>query len=100
MLQEAARHQPNLRVVWAEGDSRGLLAVGVAPPGGKLLLIAKPVGLKTVVVLPGRWVVQRVLAWLNCFRCLVAHCERTLAGHMAWLLKANMTMTLRQGISD
>ena len=43
-----------------------------------------------------RWVVERTFAWLNCFRRLAMDYERTTASHAAWLLVANLTMTLRR----
>jgi transposase len=47
-----------------------------------------------------RWVVERTFAWLNCFRRLAMDYERTTTSHAAWLLVANLTMTLRRATAD
>ena len=47
-----------------------------------------------------RWVVERTFAWLNCFRRLAMDYERTTTSHAAWLLVANLTMTLRRATTD
>lgn len=43
-----------------------------------------------------RGVVERTFAWLNAFRRLAVDYERTPASHVAWLLLANLTMTLNR----
>jgi transposase len=43
-----------------------------------------------------RWVVERTFAWLKCFRRLVVDYERQPATHAAWVLVANLTMSLRR----
>lgn len=43
-----------------------------------------------------RWVIERTFAWLKCFRRLALDYERTPASHEAWLLVANLTMSLRR----
>jgi transposase len=43
-----------------------------------------------------RWVAERNFAWLSAFRRLAVDYERALASHVAWLLLANLTMTLNR----
>jgi transposase len=43
-----------------------------------------------------RWVIERTFAWLKCFRRLAVDYERSPASHEAWLLVANLTMSLRR----
>jgi transposase len=46
-----------------------------------------------------RWVMERTFAWLNCFRRVVMDYERQPTSHAAWLLAANLTMSLRRATS-
>ena len=59
-----------------------------------------PSATRGVVPVAQRWVVERTFAWLNCFRRLAIDYERTTASHAAWLLLANLTMTLRRATAD
>lgn len=45
-------------------------------------------------------VAKRTFAWLNCFRRIVVDYERTPASHVAWVLLANLTMTLQRATAD
>jgi hypothetical protein len=43
-----------------------------------------------------RWGVERTFAWLNCFRPIVIGYERQPASHAAWLLLANLSISLQR----
>lgn len=48
------------------------------------------------VKLAQRWVVECTFAWLNYYRRLAVDYERTTHSHAAWLLIANLAMTLQR----
>ncbi len=55
-----------------------------------------PTDTRGFVPVAQRWVVERIFAWLNCFRRVVMDFERQPASHATWLLIANLTMSLRR----
>ena len=59
-----------------------------------------PTATRGFVPVAQRWVVERTFAWLNYFRRLAMDYERTTASHAAWLLVANLTMTLCRATAD
>lgn len=97
VLQEAARRQPDLRVVWADGGYSGPLAAGAAPPGCQLRIVPKPAGAKTFAVLPRRWVVERPFAWLSRYRRLGTRDLETMPqSSRAWILVAMIHLMTRR----
>jgi len=55
-----------------------------------------PTATRGFVPVAKRWVVERTFAWLNCFRRVVMDYERQPTSHAAWLLVANLSMSLRR----
>ena len=51
---------------------------------------------KTFVVLPKRWVVERTLGWINRARRLAKDFEATMESSLAWLLTARAFLILRR----
>ena len=47
-------------------------------------------------VLPGRWVVERTLAWLNRNRCLAEDFEKTIASAKAWVFIPPVQIVIRR----
>ncbi|RZL16067.1 MAG: hypothetical protein EOO62_02310 [Hymenobacter sp.] len=47
-----------------------------------------------------RWVVERTVTWLNCFRRVVMAYECQPASYAAWLPVANLAMSLRRATSS
>ena len=97
VLREAARRQPQLQRVWADGGYSGPLAAAAAPPGCQLLIVHKPIGQKTFAVLPRRWVVERTFAWLSRYRRLgTRDWEATPQSSRAWIFVAMIHLMCRR----
>lgn len=47
-------------------------------------------------VLPIRWAVERTIAWANFYRRLVRDYERTVENSAAWVIWANISLTLNR----
>jgi len=74
-LLDVLRHRfSRLRVMWAEQAQAGDLIAWVwaLRPWRKVRLeiVKRPEGLKGFLLLPKRWIVERTLAWLSCYRRL------------------------------
>jgi len=97
VLREAARRQPQLQRIWADGGYRGPLVAAAAPPGCQLLIVPKPIGQKTFAVLPRRWVVERTFAWLSRYRRLgTRDWEATPQSSRAWIFVAMIHLMCRR----
>ena len=97
-----------LRLAWASRLRRvltdkaygGQFAQHVQALGWQHYVASRPPSAtRGFVLVAQRWVVERTFAWLNCFRQLAVDYERTTASYAAWLLVANLTMTLRRATS-
>ena len=77
LLQLARKKYPTLQIVWADGGYSGVDFAKWCIETLSLLLVivAKPLGIKTFVLLPRRWVVERTFAWLGKFRRLAREYE-------------------------
>ncbi|MFD1874954.1 transposase [Hymenobacter bucti] len=102
-----ARNQ--LRPVWAsrlrsvltDRAYQGRFAHYVQALGWQQQLGSRPpTAGRSFVPVTKRWVVERTFAWLNCFRLVVMDYERQPVSHGAWLLVANLTMSLRRTTSS
>jgi transposase len=90
-----------LRSVLTDKAYQGRFAQQVQALGWQHQVASRPPTVtRGFVLLAQRWVVGRTFAWLNCFRRVVMDYERQPASHMAWLLVANLTMSLRRATSD
>lgn len=86
-----------LRTVLTDRAYRGQFARHVQALGWQHQLASRPPSAqRRFVPVAKRWIVERTFAWLNYFRRLVLDYERTPASHVAWVLLANLTMTLRR----
>jgi putative transposase len=70
VLEKLKGRSPRLRLIWADGGYAGQLIEWVNEFGGWLLQIVKRPEQSKFVVLPRRWVVERILAWLGRHRRL------------------------------
>jgi len=68
--------------------------------GWQQLASRPPTATHGFVPVAQRWVVARTFAWLNCFRRVVIDYERQPAGHAAWLLVANLSLSLRRATTS
>ena len=59
-------------------------------------IVRKRPGQRTFEVLPRRWVVERTLAWITCFRRLAWDYERTLVHSEAMVMWAMIGLTARR----
>ena len=81
-------HQQFRRIQVVFGDQiygRGGLPMWVEQTFGWILqTVLKPVGIKSFVVLPKRWIVERTFAWLNRYRRHSKDYEKTTASAEAF----------------
>ena len=90
-----------LRTVLTDSAYQGHFARQVRALGWQHEVASRPPSAgRGFVPVAKRWVVERTFAWLNYFRRIVVDYERTPASHVAWVLLANLTMTLRRATSD
>ncbi|MBG8553733.1 transposase [Hymenobacter guriensis] len=86
-----------LRTVLTDRAYHGRFAQQVRALGWQHQVASRPPSAdRGFVPVAKRWVVERTFAWRNCFRRIVVDYERTPASHAAWILLANLTMTLRR----
>ena len=90
-----------LRTVLTDSAYQGRFAQQVQALGWQHEVASRPPSAgRGFVPVAKRWVVERTFAWLNCFRRIVVDDERTPASHVAWVLLANMTMSLQRATAD
>ncbi len=63
---------------------------------GAKLVVAKPPGATTFVVLPHRWIVERTFAWLGKGRRLSKDYEHLVTSSMAFIRLAMIRLMLRR----
>ncbi|OGX87951.1 IS5 family transposase [Hymenobacter coccineus] len=86
-----------LRTVLTDSAYQGRFAQQVQALGWQHQVASRPPSAtRGFVPVAKRWVVERTFAWLSAFRRLAVDYERTPASHVAWLLPANLTMTLNR----
>lgn len=86
-----------LRSVLPDKAYQGCFAQQVQALGWRHQVASRPpTATHGFVPVAQRWVVERTFAWLHCFRRVVMDYERQLCSHAAWLLVANLTMSLRR----
>ncbi len=88
---------PELLTVFADAAYRGRLEeIARDEHALNLMIVPKLQGQDTFVVLPKRWIVERTVAWLMCYRRLRADYETHATSSRAWiLLSAIHRMTRR-----
>ncbi|RSK23802.1 IS5 family transposase [Hymenobacter metallilatus] len=85
-----------LQLVLTDAAYRGRFAQHLLGLGLVQQISSRPPTQRGFVPLARRWVVERTFAWLACFRRVVVDYEFTPASHVAWLLLANITMSLNR----
>ena len=98
LLTTAREKYPTLQVVWADGGYAGKeFSEWCAKTLSLLLLIvAKPLGIKTFLVLPRRWVVERTFAWLGKFRRLARDYETNSESAKSWIQIAMLSLMVNR----
>ena len=88
---------PRLERIWADGAYAGKLVEWVQRNGGwKLELVRRPAHQHTFQVLPRRWVVERIFAWLGRQRRLSKDYEALSKTSEAWIYTAMTGLMLRR----
>ena len=97
LLLQLAGFCKKLRLIWVDGAYRGELLDWVAQRFPfRLLPVLRTDDLKSFVVLPHRWVVERTFAWLGLHRRLAKDYERLPASSEAFIYIAMTRIMLRQ----
>ena len=98
VLQAAREKYPTLQLVWADGGYSGVEFVAWCAQALSLLLVivAKPLGIKTFLLLPRRWVVERTFAWLGKFRRLAREYETKKESSIAWIQIAMTSLMINR----
>lgn len=66
VLAKLTGHSPRLTKIWADGGYAGALVDWTRATGGwELDIVRKPLGIKTFIILPKRWIVERTFGWLG-----------------------------------
>lgn len=89
---------PWLRHIFADGTYAGdKLTAALAPLGAWTIEIVKRSDhAKGFVLLPGRWVVERTIAWLNRNRRLAKDFEALISTSTTWVLIASVKLIMRR----
>jgi transposase len=97
VLEEARRECPTLQRVWVDGAYNGSV-IDTLRAKTKLAIevVKRPDDIRSFVVLPRRWVVERTHGWLCKSRLLNKEYERTLESSRADVLHAMTTLMLRR----
>ena len=90
---------PRLTMIWADGGYTGALPAWALVTGGWRVpsgcdIVKKPLGIKTVVVLPKRWIVERTVAWRGQNRRLSNDDEGRPETSEAWIRSAMIRVML------
>ena len=90
VLPLACEQRPKAEVVWADGGYDGVNFTTWCQQtlGLVLLVVKKPLGIKTFQVLPRRWVVERTFGWLGKFRRLSRDYEVNPKNSKGWVFLA------------
>ena len=98
LLRLAREKYPTLQVVWADGGYAGekFIAWCASTLSLVVLIVAKPLGIKTFLVLPRRWVVERTFAWLGKFRRLAREYETTAESSSCWIQIAMLSLMINR----
>ncbi|MFF3149808.1 transposase [Streptomyces sp. NPDC057927] len=98
MLEQVAAAHHRLALVWADGGYTGsLIEHGLAAFALVLAIVKRSDNMKGFVVLPKRWIVERLFAHLMRSRRLARDFERRIASAEAmiyWSMAALMTRRL------
>ena len=88
---------PRLRVIFADGGYQGEFEAVVKKAYRWLLqIVRKPLGIKTFILLPKRWIVERTFAWLTQHRRLSVDYERSVKSSEAMIQIAMIRIMLKR----
>lgn len=88
---------PRLRVIFADGGYSGSFETQVKKRYKWVLeIIRKPFGIKTFILLPKRWIVERTFAWLTHQRRLSVDYERSVKVSEAMIQLAMVRIMIRR----
>jgi putative transposase len=98
VLRAVAAKYPTITCVWADGGYNGkpffewcqnILSL-------VLIVVSKPLGIKTFLLLPRRWVVERFFGWLGKFRRLSCDRETNPKSSESWIYVASTMLLLNR----
>ena len=95
MLTPAVEQMERLEKVLGDKSYRGTFARAVADLGLAFEVPSRAEAAVGFVVEAKRWVVERSFAWLNFYRRVVIDYEHTVRNSAAFLLLANISMTIQ-----
>ena len=97
MLSQLVGRMPRLVVIGADSAYPGKLVEWAWLVGGWLLeLVKRPLDSQRFVLLPHRWIVERTLAWLGCYRRLSKDDEALTDSSEAMIAIAMIQLMLRR----
>ena len=98
LLVLARKKYPMLQVVWADGGYDGIefLEWCATVLSLTILIVSKPLGIKTFLVLPRRWVVERTFGWWGKFRRLSRDYETKPVSSESWIQIAMLSLMAKR----
>ncbi len=94
LLDNLKEELDRLKVIMTDKSYRGTFAQTVEKMGLSFEVPFRPEGVKGFITEAKRWVIERSFAWLNHFRRVVIDYEHCSKSAVAFLLLANISMTL------
>jgi putative transposase len=95
VLGEARRSVCRLKIIWVDAAYRAAIDWAWIHLLWVLEVVCRP-KLKTFVVQPKRWIVERTFGWLNRYRCLSKDYERTIESSTADVYIAMIHVMIRR----
>ena len=98
LLGALRKRFPKLRHILADRVYRGDQLLNAIAPLGRwtIEIIQRPPGVKSFLLLPRRWVVERTFAWFGRCRRLARDFEATIKSATAWILLAHLRLLSRR----
>lgn len=97
LLERCRDAYPSLSRCFANGGHAGRkLAIAIAHIDRFVIEIVQRSDAHRFVVLPRRWVIERIIAWLNRYRRLARDREESIAPAEAWLIIASIRRMTRR----
>lgn len=96
VLPKLADTCPKLKTIFADTIYRGTPSILAYGFGWKMEIVERPPGQKGFSVLPNRWVVERIFAWLGKHRRLSKDYEELPQSSLAWMQLAMIRLMVRR----
>ena len=95
VLLAARQSVKRLQVIWVDAAYRATISWAWVHLLWVLQVVCRP-KLKTFVVQPKRWIVERTFGWMNRYRCLSKDYERTIESSTAVIYVAMIHVMIRR----